>query len=90
MAVVVAVLCVITVMIAGQIHRKERFSRLTSLCHVLWLPLAPFMIEALLSADLTSWYGIWLVYVSATMTICLVLDVWNVGKYIFAEDRSLL
>ena len=48
------------------------------------------MIEALLSADLTSWYGIWLVYVSATMTICLVLDVWNVGKYIFAEDRSLL
>jgi len=77
-------------MIAGQIHRKERFSRLTSLCHVLWLPLAPFMIEALLSADLTSWYGIWLVYVSATMTICLVLDVWNVGKYIFAEDRSLL
>lgn len=86
----VFVLNTIAVLIAGQIHRRSRFSRLTSICHVAWLPALPLLGSALLRADEPTYYRGWLLYTAVTMAISLVLDVRNLASYWLSDDRTLV
>ena len=85
----VAGACLITLIIAGQIHRAQPFSRLTSLSHVIWLPLLPALIGLLSFGMPQTPYEYWLFYVVVTMTICLLLDAANLILYVFRRDRFL-
>ena len=80
------VLNTIAVLIAGQIHKRRRFSRLTSLCHVMWIPALPVLITGLLRADESLLLRAWLLYTVATMAISLVLDVRNLVLYWLTSD----
>jgi len=71
--------CAAAVLIAGQIHKRRPFSRLTSVSHVFWLPLLPALAWSLQRAD--GVFSIWLGYVAATIAVSLALDAWNLVLY---------
>jgi hypothetical protein len=85
----ILILNIVTVTIAGNIHKHSPFSRLTSLCHILWLPLVPYLITVWQAADKTSVFGLWLAYVILTMILCLWLDAVNLWKYYKGNDAEL-
>ena len=50
--------------------------------------MAPYIIDALRESQLMSAYGIWLIYVSVTIAVSLVLDARNVLKFMFQDDYT--
>jgi uncharacterized membrane protein len=77
----------LAVIIAAQIHKKSPFSRMTSICHIAWIPMLIALVqEHLRNLDATG-YRAWLFYVSATVLISLVLDGFNLVKLALG-DRS--
>ena len=87
-AALVLVTCVFSVVVAAQIHKRHPFSRLTSLVHVVWLPLFPMLVEGLMTEGAVGAFGIWLAYVVITMAISLVLDVWNIVLALFTRNNA--
>ena len=72
---------ILTLVIAGQIHRKTPFSRLIGLCHIPWLALLPWLVYRLQTAELPVHLQIWGYYVAATIFISLVFDALDVYRY---------
>ena len=93
-AIALALVNIACLLIAGRIHRGEPFSRLTSLCHLLWLPLLPWL-YAELGAELasegaTSAYGGWLAAIAVLMGVCLALDAASLLKLALQGDRRMM
>lgn len=87
LAVLLTVL--LTLLVAGQIHRRENFSRLTSICHLPWLVLVPWLLMRMVTQDHSLILSLWLGYVVITIVISLVLDarelwLFSQGKRVFA------
>jgi len=78
---------ILTLVIAGQIHRRAPFSRLTGLCHLPWLALLPWLVWRLVSVDQGWPLAVWLAYVSAAIAISLLFDAWDVARYLRGERR---
>jgi hypothetical protein len=72
---------IVTLVVAGQIHRKSPFSRLIGLCHVPWLALLPWLVYRLQTAEHPVHLQIWGYYVAATISISLMFDVLDVYRY---------
>lgn len=79
---VVLVTAIVALVVAGQIHKRTPFSRLTGLCHLPWLVLLPWLIYRLQSYDHSVLMKGWLTYVAATIFISLVLDAFDVFRYL--------
>lgn len=77
----------VAVLTAAQIHKKAPFSRFTSICHIAWFPMLYLMARAIMDPMNSIYFDSWLYYVSVTVIISLVLDVFNLFKY-FNGDRS--
>lgn len=84
---IVFVLAILTLMVAGQIHKRERFSRLTGLCHLPWLGMAPWLIWRLKSQDHSDLQTAWMIYVIVTVVVSLIFDARDVAKY-FRGERT--
>ncbi len=87
-AALVLATSVFSVVVAAQIHKRSPFSRLTSLVHIVWLPLFPLLLEVLMTEGAVGAFGIWLAYVVVTMAISLVLDAWNLILYVFTRNNA--
>ncbi|KPK17655.1 MAG: hypothetical protein AMJ67_12580 [Betaproteobacteria bacterium SG8_41] len=72
---------ILTLVVAGQIHKKTPFSRLIGLCHLPWLALLPWLIDRLLTIEHPVQLQVWGYYVAATISISLVFDVLDVYRY---------
>lgn len=77
------------VLIAGQIHKRNEFSRFTSVCHVAWLPVLVPLAGALQNAAEPAYFRAWVGYTLVTMAISLVLDVRNLYLHWFTDNRTL-
>ena len=78
---VVLVTNTVALVIAGQIHRRARFSRLIGLCHLPWLVVLPWFVHRLIGTDHSLWLQTWGWYVAATIAISLVFDALDVWRY---------
>jgi hypothetical protein len=72
---------VFTLVVAGQIHRRARFSRLIGLCHVPWLALLPWLAYRLQTVDHSVQLRVWGYYVAATIAISLIFDAMDIYRY---------
>lgn len=84
-AQVVLVLVILTLMVAGQIHKRTPFSRLTGVCHLPWLAMAPWLGHRILAHDHGPVLKIWLVYVTTTVIISLIFDAMDLWRYARGE-----
>ncbi|WP_416898342.1 MAG: hypothetical protein ACMVY4_00960 [Minwuia sp.] len=83
---IVAATNLLALMVAGQIHRRNPFSRLTSIVHLPWLALCPYLSAALASAESWQAFHWWIAYTAATMTASLAMDAYNLRLYL--RDRG--
>ncbi len=87
-AVLVLVTCVGSVLVAAQMHKRAPFTRLTSLVHVVWVPLFPYLLQELLDRGVGDIYGAWLAFVTVLMGVCLVLDGRNLALYFSSSPNN--
>ena len=52
---------IVSLVVAGQIHKRRPLSRLIGTCHVLWVPLIPFLLYRAAAANLDFWLLSWVV-----------------------------
>ncbi len=72
---------VLTLVIAGQIHKRAPFSRLIGLCHLPWLALLPWLVHRLLTVDHSIPLQVWGYYVALTIGISLLFDAGDIYRY---------
>jgi len=76
---------VLTLVVAGRIHRQTPFSRLIGLCHIPWLALLPWLVYRLQTAEHSIALQIWGWYVAVVIAISLVFDAIDVYRYTRGE-----
>ena len=74
-----------TLAVAGQIHKRDPFSRLTGICHAPWLILLPWLLWRIVTAPHSTLMTLWLSYVSVTIAISLVFD--GIAVYRFRKGN---
>lgn len=72
---------VFTLIVAGQIHKRMRFSRLIGVCHIPWLALLPWLVYRLLTVDYSIQLRLWGYYVAATIAVSLIFDAIDIYRY---------
>ena len=72
---------IFSVLVAAQIHKRQPFSRLTSLVHLVWIPLFPYLVQRVTEIGLSTAFGMWLAFSTLMMGISLILDVRNLILY---------
>jgi hypothetical protein len=77
----ILVTLVFTLIVAGQIHKRARFSRLIGLCHLPWLALLPWLVYRLLTVDYSIQLRVWGYYVAAAIAVSLIFDAIDVYRY---------
>lgn len=87
-AVLILVTCVGSVLVAAQMHKRVPFTRLSSLVHVVWLPLFPYLVQVLMEQGVADLYSAWLAFVTVTMGICLLLDGLNIALYFSSSNNK--
>ena len=78
---VVLATLILTLVVAGQIHRNTPFSRLIGICHVPWVALLPWLVYRLQTVEHPIELQIWGYYVTATISLSLVFDTLDVYRY---------
>lgn len=76
---------ILTLVVAGQIHKRTPFSRLIGLCHLPWLALLPWLVYRLQTAEHSIALQIWGWYVAVVIAISLVFDAIDVYRYAKGE-----
>ena len=86
---------ILTLLVAGQIHKRSPFSRLIGLCHIPWLLLLPWLAYRIGNFEHTVWLELWLYYTSITIAVSIVFDAVDVYQYskghrtfAWSEDKS--
>jgi hypothetical protein len=72
---------IFTLVVAGQIHRKTPFSRLTGLCHLPWIALLPWLVNRLQTVEHTIYFQAWGYFVAVLIAISLIFDVMDTYRY---------
>jgi hypothetical protein len=81
----ILVTLILTLTVAGQIHKQRPFSRLIGVCHVPWLALLPWLVYRLQDTEHSVPLRIWAYYVAATIFISLIFDCLDLYRYARGE-----
>ena len=81
---------VLATWIAIKIHGRLPLSRLTGVCHGVWLPIYPFIVYGVFDDSLTFSLRVWLAWCSCLMGISLFFDGRDFYKYVFTEDKTFI
>ncbi|MGI9393228.1 MAG: hypothetical protein ACR2OY_01145 [Boseongicola sp.] len=84
---VILLTVILTLMIAGQIHKRAPFSRLIGICHLPWLALLPWLIWRLSAIVHPTLLFAWLIYVAVTIAVSLVFDIFDIYRF-FRGDKK--
>ncbi|MEX0345840.1 MAG: hypothetical protein AB3N20_13020 [Rhizobiaceae bacterium] len=86
--VTVFVSLVAMLMSAGYIHRHAPLSRLIGVCQVWWVLIIPWLTQQALAQETLSLFSVWLWYVTLTIIISLVMDIYGFHLYLTSENKS--
>lgn len=86
--VIVLVSLVVMLMTAGYIHRHKPLSRLIGVCQAWWLLIIPWLVQQAMGQEAFSLFSGWLWYVSVTIVISLIMDVYGFHLYLTSDDKT--
>lgn len=72
---------ILTLVVAGQMHKRTPFSRLIGMCHIPWLALLPWLVYRLQTTEHSVALQIWGYYVAVVIAISLAFDAIDVYRY---------
>jgi hypothetical protein len=77
----------ISLVIASQMHKRTPMSRLLGICHIVFLPALAVLFMEIATVDLTTAYGFWMIYSLVLMSICVLIDIFDLYRY-FARGNA--
>jgi hypothetical protein len=78
----------VSLVIATQIHKRVPLSRLMGLCHIVFIPSIYLLALQVGQVSLTSVFGLWSTYSLLLMSICVVIDAFDLFRYFVLGNRS--
>lgn len=87
-ALVIAGVNLLCLMVAGQMHKRHPFTRLTSIVHLPWLIQLPWMLTLFPAFDLWTAFHWWLAYTALTIGLSLVMDANNLRIWLSERDST--
>jgi hypothetical protein len=85
-AVITSIL--VSLLIATQIHKRTPLSRLMGLCHVVFIPTIILFAMQTGQTPLTMPFGIWSTYSLVLMSICVLIDAFDLYRYFVQGNRT--
>jgi hypothetical protein len=79
---------VVSLFIASQMHKRWPMSRLLGLCHVVFLPVLVLQAAEAASITLFGPFEIWLLYSLFMMSLCVLIDLFDLFRYAFLGNRT--
>jgi hypothetical protein len=86
MAVIASIL--VSLLIATQMHKRTPLSRLMGLCHVVFIPTIILFAMQVGQTPLTTPFGIWSTYSLFLMSICVLIDAFDLYRYFVQGNRT--
>lgn len=86
--IVVLVSLILMLVSAGYIHRHAPLSRIIGICQAWWLLIIPWLFKQALHQETLTIFSGWLWYVTVTIIISLLLDVYGVHLYLTTDNKS--
>jgi hypothetical protein len=88
-ALIIAAVNLLALVVAGQMHRKYPFTRLTSIVHLPWLALCPYLFVVLARTEY-GWevFHYWIAYTALTMAFSLVMDAHNLRLWLKSRHST--
>jgi len=86
MAVIASIL--VSLLIAIQIHKRTPLSRLMGLCHLVFIPTIILLGMQAGQSPLTTAFGIWSTYSLVLMSICVLIDAFDLYRYFVQGNRT--
>ncbi len=86
--VVVLVALILMLGSAGYIHRHAPLSRLIGVCQVWWVLIIPWLFQQALNQQTLTLFSVWLWYVTATISISLLMDVYGFHLFLTTKNRT--
>tara|TARA_B100000315_G_scaffold209319_1_gene204981 strand:+ start:58 stop:474 length:417 start_codon:yes stop_codon:yes gene_type:complete len=87
---VVAGAVVLSLLVAGQINKRQPMSKLLSICHVFFLPAIVILSLAMLDLPDSLIFNIWAIYSLVVMAASMVMDIANLWQYYFSNNRHFI
>jgi hypothetical protein len=85
-AVIASIL--VSLLIAIQIHKRTPLSRLMGLCHIVFIPTIILFAMHMGQTSLTTAFGIWSIYSLVLMSICVLIDTFDLYRYFVQGNRT--
>jgi hypothetical protein len=79
---------VVMLITAGYIHGHAPLSRLIGICQFWWLLTVPWLLDQAMSQQTISVFSAWLWYVTVTMIISLLMDIYGFHLYITSGNTT--
>ena len=87
-SILISITTILSLIIAIKIHGKLPNARILGVCHVVWLPLYPFLILKTYNGDISNYYDYFIIWSAVLMTISLIFDVFDFYRYIFTDNKT--
>ncbi len=78
----------VSLLIATQIYKRHSLTRLMAVCHVVFLPAIALLGMKVAAGVELSLFGIWSVYSLLLMSICVVIDCFDLYRYFFQGNKT--
>jgi hypothetical protein len=78
----------VAVAVQALIYQRQRFVRLLGVTHILWVPMLAWIairLDALPAGE--NGLHIWLITLIATNAVSLLIDAWDVTRFVLGERR---
>ena len=86
--VTVAGAIIVSLVIASQIHKRTPMSRLAGLCHIVFIPAIVLLAFQARSVSAIAVYDIWVVYSLVMMSICVLIDLFDLYRYFVRGNQT--
>ena len=86
--ILITITTLVSLIIVINIHKKLPLARILGVCHVVWLPLYPFLILKIFQEGLSNEFHYFLVWSILLMTISILFDCYDFYRYIFTNNKT--
>jgi len=84
----ITITTILSLIIVVNIHKKLPLSRLMGVCHVVWLPLYPFLILKVINEVNYDEFHYFLIWTILLMTISILFDCYDFYRYVFTDNKT--
>lgn len=80
----------VSLLIATRIYKRYSLTRLMAVCHVVFLPALYILFNTVSAGVEMSLFGVWSVYSLVLMTVCVIIDCFDLFRYFTQGNKTYI